>query len=75
MLAFSLIPMFDRMDHPSVPTTFLGAWGHSIPLPLPAIPYRHREAEVGSPSKSGTAPSTIVLLLTESSAPMISDYR
>jgi hypothetical protein len=22
MLAFSAIPMFDRMDHPSVPTTF-----------------------------------------------------
>src|ERR1700745_2175371 len=28
-------------------------------------PYRHREGEVGSPSKSGTAiPSTIVLMLT-----------
>src|ERR1700734_1545141 len=98
MLAFSHIPMFDRMDHPSVPTTFLGAWGrvavkdgrkatawrpprpwrappphatlatggHSIPLPLPTIPYRHREAEVGSPSKSATAiPSTIVLLLIQ----------
>src|ERR1700679_1197797 len=68
MLAFSHIPMFDRMDHPSVPTTCphatLATGGHSIPLPLPTIPYRHREAEVGSPSKSATAiPSTIVLLL------------
>jgi hypothetical protein len=27
MLAFSPIPMFDRMDHPSVPTTLVGARG------------------------------------------------
>jgi hypothetical protein len=95
MLAFSPIPMFDRMDHPSVPTTFLGARrrvavmgreGHreaapgvleGHPPPCDAgdrralghtstshNPYRHREAEVGSPPKSGTTiPSIIVLLL------------
>src|ERR1700692_2228761 len=96
MLAFSPIPMFDRMDHPSVPTTF--PWRTAVdggqgwpqghreaassvleghPPPCDAgdrralghtsashDPYRHREAELGSPSKSGTAiPSIIVLLL------------
>src|ERR1700688_857982 len=96
MLAFSPIPMFDRMDHPSVPTTFPWrtavdggqGWPQGHREAAPSVleghpppcdagdrralghtsashdPYRHREAELGSPSKSGTAiPSIIVLLL------------
>src|SRR6202051_4738588 len=107
MLAFSPIPMFDRMDHPSVPTTF--PWRTAVdggqgwpqghreaassvleghPPPCDAgdrralghtsashDPYRHREAELGSPSKSGTAIPSIIVLLLNARPPNLEEAR